>query len=166
MLYRKISSIGIFLYLALGISFSAKSQVSSDSIIAKTNFLSYKYLFRGVPISANKVLEIMKDSSDAYEDFASANEARVFAYIFGTSGVIFMALPVVMSAFGNNKAWGIAYAGAGLVLVSVPLFVKHKAQTIKALELYNQKVEINTAQRKTELHFQLTQYGLSFCLRF
>lgn len=166
MFYKKNRFIYLFFWLFISISFSAKSQIKSDSILAQSKFLSYKYLFRGMPVSANKVLEIIKDSTPAYENFASANEARVFAYIFGTSGVLFMAIPAVMSAFGNNKAWGIAYAGAGLVLVSVPLFVKHKTQTIKALELYNQNVEINTTQQKTEFYLQLNQYGLGFCLRF
>lgn len=166
MFYKQICFISIFSCLFIGIAFSANAQSNSDSIISTSKFLNYKYQFRGVAISPNKVLEIMQDSTPAYEHFSSANEARIFSYIFGTSGVLFVAVPALMSVFGNNKAWGMAYAGVCLVAVSVPLFMKYKNQTIRALDLYNQNVKIHTAQLKTKLTFQVTQNGLTFCLNF
>lgn len=156
----------VCLFFIFSFLFSAKAQMPVDSIVCKSSFLSYKYYVRGELTSADRVLKLMRDSTIAYDKFASANEARVFGYILGASGLVFMVVPATMSLFGNNKAWGMAYAGAGLTLVSIPLFIKHKTQIPKAIKLHNEMPPINFSQKRTELRLGITKNGVGLCLCF
>ncbi len=153
----------------LSIHYNAKAQSNiqpKDSIHYESGFLHYKYFVNGEQKSANQVLKLLPDSTFIYDNFSSANEARIFGYIFSSTGLLCMLIPSVMSAFGNNKAWGLAYAGAGIALVSVPLFIKHKNQVPKSIDAYHQLPPVKQSKHTSQLLFGIHQNGLGFCLRF
>ncbi len=142
-------------------------ELPADSIHYKSSFLSYKYIVHGNEMNFNEVLKTMKDSTPAYDTFKSANEAKVFGYIFSSLGLALIITPTIMSCFDNNKGWSMAYAGAGIAAVSIPLFIKHKRQVPKAIELHNNTVILNDNDRVSlDLRFGINPNGLGFCLRF
>ncbi len=153
------------IFLLLFTSLISYSQ--NDSIIIKKTFSSFNYFYNGEQIKSSQVLEVLEVNTEAYDKFKSASEAYVFANIFGVAGIILVAVPAGMSIAGYESNWSMAWAGAGFIIVSIPLFHKYNKSTIKALELYNGSLPQNiNSSYKPQLKLGATQNGIGINITF
>ncbi len=154
-----------FVLLLLFISTICYSQ--NDSLNIKETFGGYNYYYHGEQVKKDKVLEILEFNTEAYDIFKSASEAYVFANIFSVAGIILVATPAGMTIAGHESNWSMAWAGAGFILVSIPLFHKFNKHSYKALELYNSSLpqNINTSQN-VQVNLGATQNGIGLNIVF
>lgn len=136
-----------------------------DSILIEDSFYGYKYYFQGEKVSGNDVLELLVDHTGPYEQFKSANEAFIFANIFSVFGIALIATPTVMSIAGSDAKWSMAWAGAGLILVSVPLIYKFNKNVPLAIETYNSN-PIPNKETEFEVGIGATSNGIGLCVNF
>lgn len=66
---------------------------------------------------------------------------------------------------GGDFNWGLAGAGAGLMVVSIPLYTSYSKKAGSAVELYNQSIN-NSSHRPVKWEIEFTGTGLACVLRF
>lgn len=137
-----------------------------DSISYEPTLYGFKYTYKGEKINGNRVLEIVENNTDVYDQFKSANEANVFANIFGLTGIFLIGLPAGMELTGYDANWSMAWAGTGLVIVSIPLFYKYNKNIPLAIDTYNSSKPLPKKEIGFKLNFGTTSYGLGLCLKF
>lgn len=138
----------------------------SDSIKYEPTVYGFKYTYNGEKINGNKVLEIVENNTAIYDQFKSANEANVFANIFGLTGIFLIGLPAGMELTGYEANWSMAWAGTGLVIVSIPLFYKYNKNIPIAIDMYNSSKPLPKKESSFKLNFGSTKNGIGFCFAF
>lgn len=134
MLFRILN---VTLFLLLLSSNLTNLFAQADSILIEDSFPGYKYFYQGEKISGNEVLDLLIDHPIVYDKFKSASEAYIFANIFSVFGIVLIATPAGMKMAGYESNWSMAWAGAGFMVVSIPLIYKYNKNIPIALDLYN-----------------------------
>ena len=145
-------------------SFNSLAQI--DSILFESGIAGYNYTYQGEKINGTQVLEIIENNTTAYEQFKSANEASVFANIFAVTGILLIALPAGMELTNYEANWSMAWAGSGLIVVSIPLFYKRNKNIPLAIDAYNNYSSPIKDESRLELNFGSNKNGVGLCLKF
>jgi len=126
------------------------------------------YFFHNQKIKSSQVLDMLEPNPDAYDMFNSGQEAFTFANIFGVTGMGLILTSTILSMTSDESNWSMAWAGAGIILVSIPLYNKYNKNTSAAVDLYNGLLPESqpTEEIKTQLNFSVTNNGIGFCLKF
>lgn len=161
---KELKTIAFFLVASFHL-FAQGDSIPSDSIILKDSFYGYDYFYQGEKISGNDVLDILVDYPDIYDQFKSANEAFIFANVFCACGIALLATPIGMGIAGNNPNWSMAWAGAGIMLVSAPLFHKYNKNVPVAIGHFNSNPLFDN-KVKAELFIGATKHGVGLSFNF
>ena len=136
----------------------ALAQTAGEITLVKT-FGGAKFEMDTLTLSPRQVLEILRETPLAYEEFKIAKKNYNIAGVMGFSGALLVGVPLISAIGGGDPEWGLAAGGAALILGSIPLNKAFQKHTNNALDVYNKKFSsrINTK-------FYLT--GTGFRLRF
>lgn len=116
-------------------------------------------------LSPRQVLDVMKDNQPAHAEFKKAMSNNGAAQVFGFIGGALIGWPIGTAIAGGEAEWGLAAAGAGVLLLSIPFssgFNKHARQ---AITIYNSGTGTANA-RPYSIHFVPYATGAKFVVRF
>jgi hypothetical protein len=152
----------LFLLLLL-VATTVSAQQSPIEI--KKGFGGIKLMQNGQVLRPKMVLDIMKSNPDALAEFKKAKSNFDAGQVLGFIGGALIGWPLGTAAGGGDPNWGLAGAGAGLVLVSIPLSVGYKKHATKAVEIYNGNTG---ATGRIPVKMTMSPYpgGLSLQVRF
>jgi hypothetical protein len=136
----------------------ALAQTAGEITLVKT-FGGAKFEMDTLTLSPRQVLEILKETPLAYEEFKLAKKNYSIAGVMGFSGAILAGVPLISAISGGDPEWGLAAGGAALILGSIPLSKAFQKRANNALDAYNKKFS-----SRIKTNFYLT--GTGFRLRF
>ncbi len=128
-----------------------------------TSFGSVRYSLDTVDISSREVLETLRDNKPAHELFRSAMVNKNIAGVFGFGGIISIAVPIASLISGGTPQWEFVAIGTAFFAVALPIDIRHRRQSKKAIDLYN-GVDVKTHRFKTKLYLSGT--GARLVIRF
>lgn len=153
--------------ILLGVS-AQKGFSQTDSILIESGLSGNNYFFHNQKLKSVQVLDMLEPNPDAYDLFNSGQEAFTFANIFGVTGIGLIITSSILSMTNDESNWSMAWAGAGIILVSVPLYHKYNKTTSAAINMYNGLLPESQPKPEdnTQLNFGITNNGIGFCLKF
>lgn len=111
-------------------------------------------------LSPRQVMEILKDTPLAYEEFKQAKKNYSTAGVMGFTGGLLIGFPVGTLIAGGDPEWGLAIGGAVLLLGSIPLNQAFQRHANNALDLHNKKF---SSRINTNFYFTGNGLRLRFC---
>lgn len=140
----------------------------AQKIEREKTFGGYKYSQGGVSLSMNELVSIMGTNSEAYELMKSARSTYTFAQIIGGAGGFMIGWPLGTAIGGGDPNWTLAGIGAGLVVVSIPIYSTSNRKTKQAVDLYNADLAVSSDHNSFNPRFRLAVKGtgLRFVMRF
>lgn len=126
----------LFLILLL-FSSCAYAQAQNGDIILEKRLGTYQFYQDDKKLSFRQVIELMKVHPESYDYIKTARRAYVWSSITGFIGGFLIGYPVGTAIGGGDPEWGMAGAGAGVVVVSIILDSKFKKNVTQALSMYN-----------------------------
>lgn len=116
-------------------------------------------------LKPRNMLELMKDNPAALEEMkkakANSDAASVFAFLGG--GLIGWTLGGLIGP--EPPTWGLAAAGAGLILVALPLSSSYVKRASKATEIYNSSLK-QTGHQPVKVNLGLSDHGFGLTMKF
>jgi hypothetical protein len=127
------------------------STIQAQEITMYKTFGGVRFERDSVVLSTRQVMEILYENPNAFEEFKKAKTNYNVAGVLGFTGGILIGFPLGTALVGGEPEWGLAAAGAVLILGSVPFNRIFKARALTALDIYNGK-EI-TSRIRPEFYF-------------
>jgi hypothetical protein len=116
-------------------------------------------------LKPKNMLELMKDNPAALEEMkkakANSDAASVFAFLGG--GLIGWTLGGLIGP--EPPTWGLAAAGAGLILVALPFSSSYVKRASKATEIYNNGISQPNAHA-IKVNLGLSDHGFGLTMKF
>ncbi len=119
----------------------------------------------GKQLSNSKLTGIMRTNPDAYAKMNQANANLPGMYIFSYAGGFMIGWPIGTAIGGGDPNWGIAAAGVGCVLLSIPLANGYKKNAKEAVSIYNNGLIEETSFRQKKIKLNLCLNGNGIGLR-
>lgn len=116
-------------------------------------------------ITPKQALSMMEAYPEAYSYMKKANGNKGAATVFATIGGAFIGWPIGTAIGGGDPSWGLAAAGAGLVLVALPFNSAFKKNASMAIELYNE-ANHQALNHDVKLNIGLLERGFGVKLSF
>lgn len=155
----------IFLFASiLTISFTVSAQ--SDSLIATIAFGGYEFEQNGKFLTPMAMLKIMESDPEAYPIMLKAKANSGFASILAFSGGFLVGYPVAMAIGGGEPNWSLAGAGAGLIVIAIPLSMIARRNAILAVDIYNSKLSSSQFDQGIKMMLGLHDYGIGLAMKF
>ncbi len=147
------------LLMIAGILLSAQlfSQ-TCDTIVIQKNRSHYQFYQNDELLTPKKMRHLMQDDAEAMKYLSRANANYSGAMIFAYAGGFLIGWPLGTALGGGEPEWGLAAAGGGLLLLTIPLATGFKKNTLKAVEIYNK----NRITKSDEVAWKLTT-GMTAC---
>jgi hypothetical protein len=116
-------------------------------------------------LKPKNMLELMKDNPAALEEMKKAkgnsDAASVFAFLGG--GLIGWTLGGLIGP--EPPTWGLAAAGAGLILVALPFSSTYVKRATKAKEIYNSSLN-QSGYYPVKMNLGLSDHGFGLTMKF
>jgi hypothetical protein len=113
------------------------AQADPNDIHMDKNFWSIKF-FQGTRLLRPKeVLHIMESNEAAHAAFKKAMGNYNASMVFSFAGGFLVGWPVGTAIAGGDPQWGLAAAGVGLILVSIPFTSGFTKNANIAIDIYN-----------------------------
>lgn len=143
---------------------SAIAQVDSDSIYVSKSFLGYKFYHQDSRVNFNALPALMSNHAEAYDQINKARKKQIVSSVLGGVGgfIVFFQLGATLAGFEEN--WAVVGAGAGLIVVSIPISTRAYRQALYAIDLYNE--DLGKAARGPELKIGSSQNGIGLTVYF
>ena len=130
-------------------------------------FGGYKYTQNGRDLKMKQLVNKMKYDEMAYPKIKSARLNNTLSTVFGATGGFLIAYPIGTAIANGEPNWTLAYIGAGLIVVSIPISLLGNKKAAKAIHIYNEnRTDQAFLQPRPILRFNLTGPGLGFTLQF
>ncbi|HHE64566.1 MAG TPA: hypothetical protein ENL09_00915 [Bacteroidetes bacterium] len=149
----------------------AFAQNNKDVIEVEQSFGGNKYTIGGKSLSIKQMKTLMINDESAYTQLKSGRAYSTAATILGATGGFMIGLNLGAALVNNSDAnnetkWGLAIAGGVLVLVSIPLTIAGKKRTLKAVDIYNTNLTLESFhQTKPEFRIGFTGSGIGLIIK-
>jgi hypothetical protein len=130
------------------------AQTGGDIVMKKTKFYEDNRLLK-----PKDVLSRMQVDEEAYKTFKKAKANYDAGQAMGFVGGFLIGWPVGTAFGGGDPEWGLAGAGAALVIGSLPLMASFKKHSKNALSIYNAKA--HEIPVKIDFHASVTSAGIA-----
>lgn len=100
---------------------------------------------------------LFKENQSALDELKRAKKYNTISSIFGFTGAVLVAVPLVAAVAGGEPEWGIAAGGVALLVGSIPFNRIYKARSLHALDIYNEKL---SSRIKTNIYFTGSRAGV------
>jgi len=121
-------------------------------------FWGTKFISDGKVLKPREVSVILESNPEAYQEFKKARTNLAVANVFGFIGGAMIGWPLGAAAGGGDPQWGVAGAGAGVILLSIPFSSSYSKRAKRAIDLYNNK-PTSAIQRQSSLSLQPWGFG-------
>jgi len=116
-------------------------------------------------LNVNQLLELMRNNPEAFMEMKRARSNSTLTSILGFAGGFMIGWPIGQSIGSGEANWGMAGIGAGLIVVSIPLYNSYKNHSTRAVNIYNEGL-----MRQSKVNYQLnlcfTGKNMGLVLRF
>lgn len=153
-----------FLLSLLLICFVKAHSQSADTIEIRKSF-GTKYMQKGKVLKPRQLVEIMKTNSEALAEMRKAKSNFDAGSVIGAVGGFMVGWELGTSLGGRDADWGVAGAGAGLIVVSLLFNGSYNSHAKAAIHLYNSDLK-KSATSKLDLNIRPYGAGVSVQLRF
>lgn len=96
-------------------------------------------------VKPREVLKIMEPYNEAYQSYRKAKANYDAAQFFSFTGGFLVGWPLGTAIAGGDPNWGMAGAGAGLILIGIPFTSAYKKHASNAIRIYNGGTDSQTA---------------------
>lgn len=150
--------------LALLFLFVSNTFCQAQHIESKKIFGGYTYTIDGKKTSLKKLDLTMKSHPEALQIMEKAKSNYSVASLLSGLGGGLIGWPLGAQLAGGDPNWNLALAGAGLIVVSIPIASSAHNKANEAVALYNSSLGSNVTSY--ELKFVANGNGLGLCLKF
>jgi len=127
----------------------------------------YQYTRGGEVIGYGEVQMLLRENKEAYALTRQARSAKGWSTFFGIIGGGLIGWPIGTLIGGGDPNWALAAAGAGLVIISIPIASGANKKMEKAIDVFNQSQSSSQLlKRNFNLSFTASSGGVGFCLTF
>lgn len=137
--------------------------VNGQDLRMEKEFGGFKFYNGQQALKLGEVQELMKSNEAAYKEIKKARGNFVMSNVLAFAGGALIGWPVGTALGGGDPQWGLAGAGAGLVLIAIPLSIGFKNHATKAVDLYNAG---ETNARQPSLSIFPTGTGMKLVFKF
>jgi len=125
--------------LALTVALSGPliAQAVQQPIKMEKKFGGVKFWQDGKYLKPKEVLHMMETNQAAYDAFKKAKSNLDVASVVGFAGGFMVGWPLGAAVAGGEPQWGLAGAGAAVILLSIPFSSAFKKHATRAVEIYN-----------------------------
>ncbi|MBK7428200.1 MAG: hypothetical protein IPI60_14870 [Saprospiraceae bacterium] len=109
---------------------------------------------------------VVEPNAEAYQLAKSAKSNTIFSSIIGGVGGFMLGWNIGTAIGGGDPNWWVAGAGAGLIVVSIPISNKSMRQAKSAAELYNNTTGYGSLKDQGEWHLSLGSQGTGLVFKF
>jgi hypothetical protein len=157
--------ISVFVFLIFNPAVFAQSD--KEDIEIQKVFGGYKYTQNGIDLNMKRLVNTMRYDELASKKMKSARFNNTLATVFGATGGFLIVWPIVTAITNGDPNWTLAYIGAGLIVISIPLSIAGNKQAARAINIYNTNRRNQSFQsNSTKLRFNITGIGLGLTLEF
>ncbi len=160
---RKIAFILAFLAISMSFTFG---QTASDTISLVKGPGGMRFYKDWHEITMNQLIMKIKPNDKAYQLLNSARSSYTWGSILAYSGGFLIGYPIGAAISGKKPVWAMAGIGAGLVLLSIPIYRNYIKKTEQAIDTYNRGLQTTSFWDKNELNFSFTENGIGVTLNF
>lgn len=164
---NKLKMIKIKTLFVLLLIFSASIMDAQQLELVKKPLDAPEFYQNGKKYKMGELIMLMRPNYAAVDYMKKARTNYAFSQIFAFTGAGLVGYPIGTSLGGGDPQWGIAIAGAGIMVLSYPFLVATHKNSKKSVDLYNEgfgKSE-NTAFIQT-VNFAFTGNGFALALQF
>lgn len=155
----------LLLCLLLIASCSLVGQINMDSISVQTTFAGCR-IFQGYQqLTLTQLASIVQVNEEAYKQVIKAQTTNTISTIIGGIGGALMGYPLGTVLGGGKANWTMFGIGAGLAVISIPIFNKTVKQIVSSVDLYNRGFK-SGAKPVSEFKFGIKGNGLAIAMTF
>jgi hypothetical protein len=125
-------------------------------IQAYRTFGGMRFEMDTLTLTHRQVSELLSINTTALTEFQKARRNNVISGVLGFGGAMLLAIPVFSALLGGDPEWGLAAAGAGMLIVSIPISRAYQRRSESAITMYN------SGLKQSRLYFT----GTGFAVRF
>ncbi|WP_340103700.1 hypothetical protein [Rhodohalobacter sp. 8-1] len=100
-------------------------------------FTGHQFSRDGIHIPMRTVENVMQENSEAQALMASARSTNTFGQIVAGVGGFMIGWPIGTAVGGGEPNWAVAGIGAGIAVLSIPIYKSSASKAQQAVELYN-----------------------------
>jgi hypothetical protein len=143
------------------------AQSDKEDIEIEKVFGGNKYSQNGINLNLKRMVKIMRYDEIASQKIKSARLKTTLSKVFNITGGILVVWPIVTAITNGDPNWTLAYIGAGLIVISIPLSIAGNKQAAKAVNIYNTNRRSQAFQSHSlKLRLNITGVGFGFALEF
>jgi len=156
----------LFICALLFVCSSMFGQTNNDSIIMKKVFSGYQFYQNGKVLNMTQLTSILRTNEEAYKEFQSGKSSYTLATIISCVGGFMTGWQIGTVIAGGEPNWGMAGAGIGLCVVSIPITNKFYNKAKVAVGTYNGGQTTNSIFKDSELKLGFTGNGIGLAMTF
>ena len=142
----------------------AYSQNNKDSIEVIPDFFGTQFKQNGKVLKPRQLKEITLANPEAYAEMQKAKNNSDAAGVMGFIAGALIGWPLGTYIAGGDPQWGMAVAGGGLILLSIPLSSAYAKHASNGARIYNSGLK--TTGFKKEFYFEMNPGRVGFAMRF
>lgn len=127
----------LFCFILIFCASISYAQTEPGDIEIKKVFGGIQLKQDGRVLKPKEVLSIMKPVPEAYAAYKKAKSNYNGAQVMGFVGGFLIGWPLGTAIGGGDPEWGLAAAGAGVLLLSIPLSKGYSKNARNAVSIYN-----------------------------
>jgi outer membrane lipoprotein SlyB len=134
------------------------AQTRSDTIEVRKN----RFIQHGLVLKPKQMLEMMSYNEDAFKQMKVAKGSADAANVLGFIGGALIGYPLGTLVGGGKPNWGLAAAGAGVLVVAIPFVSSYNRHAHAAVRIYNEDIR---GQNSARLRFKVGLAPTAACVR-
>lgn len=155
----------ILIMLMFCMSANLFSQTVANSILTKKVFSDYQF-HEGDKPNLNQLANTMKPNGLDFQQVKPAKSTSTFALILSSVGGFLVGWPIGTAIGGGDPNWTLAAIGAGLIVISIPLYQSAKSKARQGMNTSDGELQTSSHWNKSELNFSVTGNGIGLVLSF
>jgi len=157
----------ISIFLILIATPVVKAQDDKEKIEVERVFGGYRYTQNGRDLKMKQLVKKMRYDEMAYPKIKSARLNNTLATVLGAAGGFLIAYPIGTAIVNGEPNWTLAYIGAGLIVLSIPISIIGNKKAAKAIHIYNANLYDQASLfKKPQLRLSISGPGLGLTLKF
>jgi len=153
-----------FLLLLINVPIILNAQSSSELRVKNSFFSGIKFEYIGNDLSIDEALLIVKPNEEAETFLRKSKSQATASGIVGAVGSALIGLPLGTAIGGGDPNWNFLYFGAGIVVLSFPIYNSAVKNARNGARVYNDAIaDKNIA---TQLSFSVNASVASLKLSF
>lgn len=158
------------LYITLSLMFicvaMSLGQSKDKTITTRKVFGGYQFYQGAQRLNMSQLVRAVEPNAEAHKLAKSAKSNIVFSSIIGGVGGFMLGWNLGTAIGGGEPNWYVAGAGAGLILVSIPISNKGMRQAKSAVQLHNDSSGYGFEREAFRMYFMIAEGGPGLGIRF